>query len=101
VVKSVDKLDRDGLWVDVFSGSYFSGRLRRFRPNAAGTPAVYEDGRQTKIRSIIVGPNAIAKVTRASGAESVELSPGTVLADTSRLANGKQRLRIVVEPVSV
>jgi hypothetical protein len=82
-------------WVDIFSGPFFQGRMTRLWANSR------EGKRSTKsprLGSLIVGPGAVAEVTRQGDASRIQLSQLTVLADASRLTNGHglKSLRVAV-----
>jgi len=95
MTKRVDTSKKIIPWVDVFSGSCFTGSLQRLHPPRS---AAFDGWELDKVGSIIVGPNAILKVDLRGASKPVTLSPRTILTDTSHLTPGKRRLRLVVQP---
>jgi len=86
------------IWVDVFSGTFFSGQMRRFHINGTKGRVVAEGKPLSSIRSLIVGPNAVVRIGGAGGEGPIEIRSRTVLPDTSEIAHGKQKLRLILEP---
>jgi hypothetical protein len=85
-------------WVDIFSGRCFQGRLTRLWGRPRNRKGLYKFTKLPRLGSIIVGPGAIAEVTRQGDSRSIRLSQLTVLADASRLTNGHglKSLRVAV-----
>jgi hypothetical protein len=70
-------LMRDDCWIHVFEEAAFGGRGTVF--------GLGECAKVGKIRSIIVGPGAIAKVVLGNGKEVTSFPPRKVVADLSKL----------------
>jgi len=84
-------------WVDIFSGSCLSGEMRRIRIQKSRRNVICRSKETSKIGSLVVGPNAIARVDGGNGDDPVVLAPKTVLDDFARIARGRGELRLVVE----
>jgi hypothetical protein len=88
----------DRPWVDVFTGSNFSGQIHRFHGRSSGRSVVYPRKKLPKICSIIVGPGAVAQFERGGGSQLIRLQSRTILPDTSRFTSGHPILSLMVAP---
>jgi hypothetical protein len=85
-------------WVDVFSGSTFTGEMRRITLKSSEKVLVIGRKEAAKIRSVVVGPDATARFDRRPSRRPVVLVPRTIVRDISHLARDGQELKFVVEP---
>lgn len=86
-------------WVDIFSGDCFSGEMHRLRASNAARPKEFRGEKLPRVRSIIVGPNALLKVSHHGKSKAVTLSPRTILKDAAHLVIAKEKMKLVVESV--
>ena len=97
MIKRMHKWHESVAWVDIFSGDCFSGQMHRLRAaNAAGSME-FSANELPQVASIIVGPTAVLKVARLGKGKAVTLSPRTIMKDATRIAGGKENVRLVVE----
>jgi len=81
-------LVRDDCWIHVFDEITFGGRGRLL--------GLGESTTIRKVRSIIVGPGAIARVTSRGGREIMSLPPRKLVVDFSKLSKRKPIGRVCV-----
>jgi|SRR5579862_3233789 hypothetical protein len=87
------------LWIDIFSKSFFQGRMQRLRLPSRKNKGIYDAKELSPIGSVIVGPGAVVELIRGGKSANIRLKQGTILTDTSRLTHGKRIQSIHVTSV--
>jgi hypothetical protein len=87
-------------WVDLFSGTDFTGRLHRLWMQSPQSPIEFSRRKLPKFRSIIVGPAAVVEIYVRGQLQPVRLSPKTLVLNTSSRLNGDPIGRLILRPVS-